>query len=301
MPFVEPNFRCRVAEPDSPGRKFSFLVRADTEADARSALERRHYIVYRIKRYDFAAWKRAGAKATAAAQKNRDFKNAADRKTHTFPALWGPLKEALLELFHRKCAYCDAQFEHVAYGDVEHFRPKGGVTDEPDHPGYWWLAYEPSNYLPSCALCNQGDAKKNHFPIGGKRAYGPGDDLDAEKPDLLNPYIDNFQLHLKFNPSSSDATKAGVIDPLDQTDLRASASIISYKLNRPNLLDFRLKSQRIALQEYQQAYVLWILSDLEEALQRFVHSCKSGEREFSLAAMAEVNEFARRKRHHPPF
>ena len=45
----------------------------------------------------------------------------------------------------------------VAYGDVEHFRPKSK---------YWWLAYCYENYLYSCQMCNQR-YKKAEFPIFG--------------------------------------------------------------------------------------------------------------------------------------
>jgi hypothetical protein len=48
------------------------------------------------------------------------------------------------------------------------FRPKGGwVQNDGDaltQPGYYWLAYEWSNLLISCQLCNQ-EFKKNRFPL----------------------------------------------------------------------------------------------------------------------------------------
>jgi hypothetical protein len=36
------------------------------------------------------------------------------------------VREALQDAQHRKCAFCESFFDHVAYGDIEHFRPKGG-------------------------------------------------------------------------------------------------------------------------------------------------------------------------------
>ena len=56
-------------------------------------------------------------------------------------------------LFHNKCAYCESDLGDNL--DVEHFRPKGGVTEEPGHSGYWWLAHDWTNLLPSCTPCNQ--------------------------------------------------------------------------------------------------------------------------------------------------
>ena len=36
------------------------------------------------------------------------------------------VKNALKKDQHSKCAFCEAKVDHVAYGDVEHFRPKKG-------------------------------------------------------------------------------------------------------------------------------------------------------------------------------
>jgi uncharacterized protein (TIGR02646 family) len=64
------------------------------------------------------------------------------------------VKKTLLTAQHGKCAFCESKFEHVAFGDVEHFRPKGGWIqtdgDQLTRPGYYWLAYEWSNL--SCGL-----------------------------------------------------------------------------------------------------------------------------------------------------
>ena len=59
---------------------------------------------------------------------------------------WKKAKAQLLKETNNKCAYCEAPTKVVAYGDVEHYRPKSM---------YWWLAYCYENYLPSCQLCNQ--------------------------------------------------------------------------------------------------------------------------------------------------
>ena len=56
------------------------------------------------------------------------------------------VKDALIGMQHGKCAFCESRITHIAYGDVEHFRPKAGVRQEPgdklQRPGYYWLAYE---------------------------------------------------------------------------------------------------------------------------------------------------------------
>lgn len=129
--------------------------------------------------------------------------------------IWKKLKPFLLKQFHEKCGYCEGKYIAGSSLDVEHFRPKGKVTDyrdenktvmiedkdgnEIDHPGYYWLAYNWRNLLLSCEKCNRGDGKCDQFPISGTRATSPGDRLEAEKPLLLNPYEDNdIDEHIAF-------------------------------------------------------------------------------------------------------
>lgn len=69
--------------------------------------------------------------------------------------IWGESKQQLLKESNNKCAYCEAPLRVVAYGDVEHYRPKSI---------YWWLAYNYENYLASCTLCNQA-FKRDKFPL----------------------------------------------------------------------------------------------------------------------------------------
>jgi hypothetical protein len=42
------------------------------------------------------------------------------------------VSEALRELFHGKCAYCESKTENC---EVEHYRPKASVDESPEHPG----------------------------------------------------------------------------------------------------------------------------------------------------------------------
>ena len=130
---------------------------------------------------------------------------------HPFDSdIWKKAKEQLHVETINKCAYCEAPTAAVAYGDVEHYRPKSI---------YWWLAYSLENYLVSCTLCNQR-FKKDKFPIDGPKWRAPRvaknttdirlselagtimpDPLvaaevtqhianhDAERPLLVNPYV----------------------------------------------------------------------------------------------------------------
>src|SRR5436190_9992909 len=78
------------------------------------------------------------------------------------------VKDALRQAQHDKCAFCESYLSHVAYGDVEHFRPKAALRqnreDPLTKPAYYWLAYCWSNLYFSCQLCNQR-FKRNWFPL----------------------------------------------------------------------------------------------------------------------------------------
>jgi uncharacterized protein (TIGR02646 family) len=90
---------------------------------------------------------------------------------------------------HRVCAYCGT----VSSGlDVDHFRPKGAVDGDENHGGYWWLAYDFSNYLLGCTVCNQ-KRKRSRFPLeaGADRVtYGTRHTIQSERRVLLDPAED---------------------------------------------------------------------------------------------------------------
>lgn len=132
--------------------------------------------------------------------------------------------------FCGKCAYCECWITDFQHGDIEHFRPKKAVTDIDDQPilvsdgtgsavtehlGYYWLAYEWRNLLPSCQSCNQPNVardgvsgqerrigKRNRFPVQGKRAWQPGHDLAEEQPLLINPIEEEPSAHLAVDSSN---------------------------------------------------------------------------------------------------
>jgi len=85
-------------------------------------------------------------------------------------ALYGheDIKKALIKAQFDKCCFCEAKVTHIAYGDVEHFRPKAAYRQEKGdplvYPGYFWLAYIGTicYFLVNCAI---RDTKKiySHF------------------------------------------------------------------------------------------------------------------------------------------
>jgi len=151
------------------------------------------------------------------------------------------VREILRLLYYYKCAYCETK-EYLP--DIEHYRPKKGVTKlKKGHPGYYWLCYEWTNLLPACRSCNSGSGKWNKFPIIGVRvmkpSFLPSGELDKdkcranhsplidEKPYLLHPEIDDPKPCFKFY-------KNGKIEGVDSQG-RGAETIRICDLDRDNL------------------------------------------------------------------
>ncbi len=149
------------------------------------------------------------------------------------------VKAALRTAQQDKCAFCESKVSHIAYGDIEHFRPKGGYrqreSDELEQPGYYWLAYDWTNLFFSCQLCNQR-FKKNLFPLRNPnhRARSHRDDVSREKPLLLDPARDSPKKHLTYTDE--------MVRALDQ---RGTVTIEVLGLNRPELVEQRLERLRM--------------------------------------------------------
>jgi len=127
------------------------------------------------------------------------------------------VKSALIQAQHAKCAFCESKFAHISYGDVEHFRPKGGchqAEGKPlQRPGYYWLAYDWANLFLSCTLCNQR-FKKNLFPLkrAARRARNHQDSMAAEEPLLIDPGAEDPEALIGFReevPYAIDGSERG--------------------------------------------------------------------------------------------
>jgi hypothetical protein len=190
----------------------------------------------------------------------------------------------LLELFRQKCAYCESKIANTQPGDVEHFRPKGRVVDdnfkpirvkhavkgEINHPGYYWLAYDWSNLLPSCIDCNRfrksgatakvivnkadsGAGKADRFPLEDEttRACAP-DGETMEKALLINPGELDPADHLEFCSN-------GTIKPKTR---RGETTLKVFGLNsREDLVEAR----RLAFKNAVSSFREWINSTLFES------------------------------------
>ncbi len=162
------------------------------------------------------------------------------------------IRPDLERVFFSKCAYCESRVGITASADVEHFRPKRGArgfgpggqagdkSDSTYHDAhYWWLAMSWDNLLLACAYCNR--FKATWFPVSKERNRAQpmvtGADLEAEKPLLLNPCLDDPDLHLRYRED-------GTIEPLTE---RGGVTIEIIKLNRDDLRFARARELERAL------------------------------------------------------
>jgi uncharacterized protein (TIGR02646 family) len=181
-----------------------------------------------------------------------------------------PVKKALTELFGNKCAYCESLLP-TQPPDVEHFRPKAAVLDNGSLvDGYWWLAAEWTNLLPSCIDCNRSryqdfpgapahlSGKANQFPLapGSARAKAPGQEA-AEQALLLDPCRDAApEAHLEFFEKDGFSLVRPALDAAGVESPRGRASMDVYGLLRKTLVDARsdrLKSLRFVRKSLERA------------------------------------------------
>lgn len=147
------------------------------------------------------------------------------------------VKEKLIDIFDEKCAFCECNTAMGAAYDVEHYRPKAT---------YFWLAYEWTNLLLACQICNR-EYKKDQFPVSPDQATlsTPSftDDgalhyaechinsarLNTEAPLLLHPALHDPAAHLYFLPDGD----------IEHITTEGQYSIKYYGLKRPKLVKGR--------------------------------------------------------------
>jgi hypothetical protein len=303
--FHLPNFRCLVSEIKLDnngnamisGKKSTGYCYAESQAKAEEQLKKYMSIhVYKVEPCNFMEdWK-----GKVDSIRKEVVEAIADNKKPPYPRVWGDLKEHLITLFYGKCGYCEAQFISVSFGDVEHYRPKGRVNEDKKHKGYYWLAYEPTNYLPACTICNEA-AKRDHFPIAGTRAYSEKDPLDDEEPLLINPYHDAFEDHLEFLPSTHPTLPQEPGKPqvrpggVKGKTPKGLNSISKLELYRASICDQRQREMLYARLDIKQASIKLVQAggdkpawdEFARSLQNFL----SEDRPFRTAVYYELREF----------
>ena len=185
--------------------------------------------------------KRDGAARTkkdcAAYSENPNYYLNGTRKFEFERIIYGhnSVKDTLRKVQHKKCCFCEGQFEAFAAADVEHYRPKGAMQQGKNSPrlipGYYWLAYSWDNLYWCCQVCNRS-YKKNYFPLENpnQRARSHTDDIANERPLILNPGgPEDPSRHIKFRDAIAvGSTNAG----------RKTIEIVG--LNRDTLIEERL-------------------------------------------------------------
>lgn len=136
------------------------------------------------------------------------------------------VKTKLLEDQNGKCAYCEVTMAGD-YGAVEHYRPKTGWkennNDELHSPGYYWLAYEWTNFLCSCDKCNSAARKGNLFPLRNPATRDIANkDISQEVPLIINPAEEDPGKFLRFNEYIATPAK---IDEIDSDKGRSTIEI----------------------------------------------------------------------------
>jgi uncharacterized protein (TIGR02646 family) len=148
------------------------------------------------------------------------------------------VKAALIRMQHGKCCFCESKIRHISWGDVEHFRPKAAVLigEELHYPGYYWLAYEWTNLLFCCEICNER-YKRNRFPLTdeSQRVRSPDEDLTWERPLFINSAEEDPAEWLTF---ATEGPMAGWVVALDD-NLRGLVTREELGLNRDDLIERR--------------------------------------------------------------
>ena len=131
----------------------------------------------------------------------------AKKQTLKVKPLWSKddkVKSFLHQSQYGKCCYCERKRDQKGEPDIEHFRPKAKLKEDPKHSGYWWLAYSWDNLLIACKKCN--NRKGMNFPLKdeSKRAFSEDDDLTKEEHVLINPLTENPEDFIMYDIPKDD-------------------------------------------------------------------------------------------------
>lgn len=149
----------------------------------------------------------------------------------------------LRDQFNNKCWYSEA-YESVSAIHVDHYRPKGRVKQElgDKNPceGYWWLAFNWTNYRISGQLLNV--KKGDLFPIAEGIRANPDDprSILLEAPVMIDPITDQARLiSYEVDEDGCRAIPASGID--EQERVRAETTIKFLGLNIRDQLNTKRK------------------------------------------------------------
>jgi uncharacterized protein (TIGR02646 family) len=235
-----------------------------------------------------AAWldaAREAANAVRLAQPSQRSKVIDD-----YQSVWKDLKEKMRLLSNGKCWYCES-IDPRSDNAVDHYRPKGNVKGtNPPHGGYWWLAFEWTNYRFSCTYCNSirtsattTGGKQDYFPIWDEstRALTDTDDIDEELPLLLDP---TRVTDVRLIAFSEDGSVGPAISKDHEREYRmADETITRYHLKHPILVERRALNLRTVHK--------WI-EDADKQLARYVKMKNVIARSTAEAFLQQIREAA---------
>lgn len=168
---------------------------------------------------------------------------------NSYRARWTDLRAAFDEFSHGKCWYLECKNPGTD-DDVDHFRPKLAVKEDPTHPGYYWLAFDWTNFRLSCHRANrprinsetgETGGKADHFPLlnPDQRARGPAENWRAEAPALLDPTNPTDPVLITFLPNGEvDLSPQYKGHPIAEAKFEASRQYL--QLNWPKFRDARV-------------------------------------------------------------
>jgi len=210
-----------------------------------------------------AGWEEDAARARAAVEASDEGTRAQVINAHQ--EVWKKLKTSLGNLTNDKCWYSEAK-QVGTDRDVDHYRPKNAVKGS-DHPGYYWLAFDKTNYRYSCIFCNRRrkdedsggtGGKHDNFPLWdeSRRAYTPDHDLELEQPLLLDPCKAGDPQLLAF-ADNGEALPRHSEKTYPRLYKRARVTIETYHLNHSDFKNARLELMRRLEVQVKRAERFW--------------------------------------------
>lgn len=225
-----------------------------------------------------------------------------------FRGRWTAVRKAFAAFSNDKCWYVECKNPGTD-DDVDHFRPKLGVWEDRNHPGYYWLAFEWTNLRLSCHHANrlrtnpetgQTGGKAEHFPLinPDDRVRSPSDDLLIEVPALLDPTNFADVALLSFRPNGEvDLCPKYRGQPIAEAKFEASRLYLH--LNWPKFREARLvlyqKIERIIYRGEREAPQNY--GGVHTAGEAFLDACRdlaramAAKEEYSKAARVYVESF----------
>lgn len=153
------------------------------------------------------------------------------------------IRNWLLEQFNNKCWYSES-IDSTAAVHVDHYRPKGRVKEMPGGEsceGYWWLAFDWTNYRICGQLLNV--KKGDLFPLAEGVRCSPDhpESIYLEAPLLIDPISDQARLiSYEIDEEGCRAIPTADIDEKDEQ--RALKTIEILGLNIRHRLNVKRRS-----------------------------------------------------------